>query len=265
MKKLLLIFSCFTLISCGTSNSENQNTALSTVPSFFDLNANIFTDIGLDQNSNSNILMVRNENENFGPISSNINASLPPINTALLIPHEVAFDCKPLSIYETMSFYPAFKEQFENLSRYSTTDIAMMIKDMPDIQSTIGEEVSQKENTNNITSSCLAQDNSLFVIVVEGEKGGYGFKIARFLTEQKRLEVASREDERYGHVWPYTPTAFGRRQGSTLELHVTGSSQSIVQSFDIAYDYTTNNVLLTKYCSTTNGKKVCGPYPYTKE
>jgi hypothetical protein len=276
MKKTILLFSLFFLTSCGSSVSqENKNTALSELPSFVDLNSNSVYPPILDQNSNSVTLgEVANTNGNDtvqGNMNAgdilNVNANSPsePVDITLLTPQESAFDCQPLGIYEKMEFYPQFVKQFEMLYRYSATDIKNMIATSPSEsgKQEIATKSSLRETRDNITSSCLSKNQTLFIVISEGDKGGYGFKIVRYQLGRGFIEVAQREDAQYGATWSYTPVSLGRRSGKILTMNVTGKSDNLIESLSYAYDYVNNYIRLVEYCSTkSGGKKICGNYPY---
>ena len=276
MKKTILLFSLFFLTACGSSVSqENKNTTLGTIPSFMDGNNNSYYP-ATDQNNNGTIAG-DNSNMNVGSesnmntdtlLNTNTNTSEVsglPVNIDLLSPHEGAFDCQPLSVYEKKDFYPDFLKQFELLYRYSSTDIKNMIAtaSSKELQQAIANKSNARESQDHITSSCLSKDNSLFLVLSEGDKGGYGFKIVRYQPGRSFLETAQREDAQYGSTWPYTPLSFGRRSGAVLSLNVTGKTGDLAASMNFSYDYVHNYIRVAEYCSTkTGGKKVCGNYPY---
>jgi hypothetical protein len=236
----------------------------------------------LDQNNNGTIVG-DNSNMNVG-IESNMNSTSPdtPLNTNtntnevpvrsvnidLLSPHEEAFDCQPLSVYEKKDFYPDFLKQFESLYRYSATDIKNMMMSASSEQEKqeIAQKATVRETQDHITSSCLSKDGSLFLVLSEGDQGGYGFKIIRYQPGRSFLETAQREDAQYGSTWSYTPLSLGRRSGTVLDMNVTGKKGDLTENIGFSYDYVHNYIRVTNYCSTkTGGSKECGNYLYPKK
>jgi len=268
----------FFFTSCGTSPAqENANTVLSTIPSFMDNNNGAFP--AVDQNNNS-MVAIENTNKNMES-TENINAVMDPslpmntnanrapvrlVQVDLLALHEVSFDCQPLSIYEKANFYPDFLKQFESLYRYSATDInnMMMSASSEQEKQEIAQKATIRETQDHITSSCLSKDGSLFLVLSEGDQGGYGFKMIRYQPQRALLEQAQREDYQYGVVWSFTPLSLGRRSGTVLDMNVTGKKGDLTENISFSYDYIHNYIRVTNYCSTKTGeKKICGSYPYT--
>lgn len=281
MKKTILLFSLFFLTACGSPVvQDNKNNTLSELPSFVDLNSNsAYPSLNLNSYGITGVENINgNEGTNTNINSMNLSVSLNTntntnevpvrsVNINLLSPHEGAFDCQPLSVYEQMDFYPLFLKQFEALYRYSATDIKNMIPaaSSENMKQEIVQKASQHEMQDHITSSCLSKDASLFLVVSEGDKGGYGFKIIRYQPGRSFLETAQREDAQYGSTWAYTPLSFGRRTGTTLSMSVTGKTGDLSESISFFYDYVNHYIRVNEYCSTkTGGKKACGNYPYIK-
>jgi len=278
MKKTILLVMLFFFTSCGTSPAqENANTVLSTIPSFMDNNNGAFP--AVDQNNNS-MVAIENTNQNMES-TENINAVMDPslpmntnanrapvhsVQVHLLALHEVSFDCQPLSIYEKADFYPDFLQQFESLYRYSATDINNMMMSVSSEQEKqeIAQKATVRETQDHITSSCLSKDGTLFLVLVEGDQGGYGFKIVRYQPQRALLEQAQREDYQYGVVWSFTPLSLGKRTGSLLTMNVTGKKENRMEYIKFAYDYVNNYIRVVEYCLKTEGLKECRNYPYTK-
>ncbi len=273
MKKLLLGCSLLLLAGCGSGEvNENANKNGNVLPLYMDLNNNQSLPLNWNMNlaaaqtnTNASVIMNSNANQN-GNANTNSVAVLPPVDTNLALPHETPFDCKAMSLYATMAFYEGFQKQFENLSRYSTGDIAAMVANAgseTDKQAAIQAGKTTKENLKNITSACFAKDESLFVAVVEGEAAGHGFKVVRYQPFRGVLEVAQREDDQRSAHWAITPGTFGKRAGTVLELAASGKSGDNTEWIDYSYNYVTNFLRVAEYCVRVPGQnKTCMAYPY---
>lgn len=284
MKKIVFLCSIILLSSCGTTQPSNINTNVNNdLPLFMNLNENASSsNIVMNTNENSlisnenvnNIQSINaNINNNFNTNSSNGNinstiqsSSESSINTNLVIPHEIAFSCKPLSIYESQPFYEKLMSQFESLNRYSTNDMAMMMKKATadsEKQSIFKQVQTTKEHRDNISSSCMANDESLFVFISEGDNNGYGFKIIRYQPQRNIMEIASREDEQHGTILPILPKQLGKRNGPNLIMSVSTKKGTKSEWFDLFYNYVTNSAKVGEYCKKDGTAKTeCGNYNY---
>lgn len=280
MKKIFLLAGLIFLTACSTNPplQENQNSSI--IPSaLLNLNANVSgNEVLLNanttaENANTNAANTNgnsddesNNNENTGNSNTNAVPAAANLDINLLNPHETPFDCKPLSSYEKRDFYSKFQERFESLLRYSSHDIKILSGESTtaDKQDELKKRLNLKEDRGNIISSCLAKDQSLFVVLVKGDDGsGLGFKVVRYLPARELAETAVREDERNNTHWSFYPTLFGKRTADVLSLTATGRDGENRITIIYAYNYVTNSLSVAEYCKQlSSGKKECGAYRY---
>lgn len=280
MKKTLFLVSVLLLSACSAAPAPQDNNNISSIPpAFLNLNNNIGTpDLNSNDNStslntntngatgNSNTNEAADQNSNENAANLNTNQTVAALDINLLNAHETPFDCKPLSSYEKMEFYPKFQEKFESLLRYSSHDIKILSGESTtaDKQDELKKRLSLKEDRGNIISSCLAKDQSLFVVLVKGDEGSnLGFKIVRYLPARELAEIGAREDERNNTHWNFYPTLFGKRTANVLSLTATGRDGENRITTTYAYNYVTNSLSVGEYCKQlSGGKKECGGYKY---
>ncbi len=281
MKKISLLPIAFLLIlsACSTPPPENKSTSLGVAPAtFMNGNSSEFIPIvenqnsstsntnGSDNNANGNPDETTNQNGNGSSNSNETTVLATPssIDPVLLNPHETAFDCKTLSVYETMDFYSKFLAKLESLPRYSTHDIKILSGQATTDPTALNKKLNGREDRGFITSACLAKDQSIFVAVIKGDDGSnLGFKLVRYILARDVVEVAGREDERNATHWKFFPSTFGKRTGNSLSLNATGREGETRISMIYAYNYVTNDLRVAEYCKQVgSGKKECAGYPY---
>lgn len=157
-----------------------------------------------------------------------------PSDPALMVPHEVAFDCGLPTTFAKRRFYDRFILQLEATERYSPAEVSAIIAADPAAAKRIQ---IQTETRDNLDVVCYAKDESLVLGLVGNGTDGYGAKLVRYLPYRDLLEVAVRSDVLHSASWPVFPTSFGARRGRVITLKGSNAKASGEFSYDFIANF----------------------------
>lgn len=157
-----------------------------------------------------------------------------PSDPALMVPHEVAFDCGLPTTFAKRKFYERFILQLEATERYSPTEVSAIVA----ADASAAKRIQiQTETRDNLDVVCYAKDESLILGLVGNGTDGYGAKLVRYLPYRDLLEVAVRSDVIHSVAWPVFPSSFGARRGRVITLKGSNAKASGEFSYDFIANF----------------------------